>query len=90
MDAKTVYRQSEGLTVREVGEEMIFLSEKGDMLHTVNAVGAFIWKSIDGSRTVRDISALLCDEYDVSPEKAREDLTVFLGDLAGKELVIEL
>ena len=83
----TVYVQSDGLTVREVGEEMIFLSGNGDMLHTVNEVGAFIWKCIDGSRSAADVLKLICDAYEVTPEKAEEDLAAFLKELREKKLV---
>ena len=74
-------------TVREIGDEMIFISDKGDMLHTLNAVGASLWRHIDGKRSVQDILALLIDEYDVPESRASKDIQRFFDELAQKEIV---
>ena len=83
----TIPVSNDTFTVREIGEEIIFLNEKGDMLHTLNEVGSFVWKSIDGTRSVGDILELMCGEYDVSRDKAEKDLITFLNELTGKKIV---
>jgi len=75
------------VTVRDIGEETIILSQKGDMLHTLNAVGAFLWRSIDGRRSVRDILSALLREYAVGEATARDDVRAFFEELQSKGLV---
>jgi len=73
--------------VREIGEETIFLAESGDELHCLDEVGTFIWKAIDGQRSLADILDRVCDEYEVSREAAQRDLTRFIRELAEKGIV---
>lgn len=83
----TIPVSNDTFTVREIGEEIIFLNEKGDMLHTLNEVGSFLWKCIDGTKSVGNILKLMCDEYDVSCDKAEKDLITFLGELTTKKII---
>lgn len=78
---------SPDLTVRDIGEETIILSEKGDMLHTLNAVAAFLWRQIDGRHSVGDMLAALLREYEVPEPTARADLLRALEELQQKKLV---
>ena len=82
-----VPRADADLTVRDIGEETIILSEKGEMLHTLNAVAAFLWRHIDGHNTVGDMLAALLREYEVPESTARADLLRVLEELAQKRLV---
>jgi pyrroloquinoline quinone biosynthesis protein D len=86
-DIERIPEQSREFTVRDIGDETIFISEKGDKLHTLNDVGSFIWRSIDGKRSVGEIVNLLMDEYDVPLETAREDTERFLTDLEKQGIV---
>jgi hypothetical protein len=49
-------------------------------LFSFNPVGSAIWEAIAQPRTVDELVAVLEDAYDVTPEKAREDLEVFLNE----------
>lgn len=75
------------LTVRDIGDETIILSRKGDMLHTLNSVGAFLWRNVDGRKSLQEILAALIREYEVSEATAREDLLRFFEELEGKGLL---
>jgi hypothetical protein len=52
-----------------------------NQLFTMNSVGCFIWKCLDGVKTEADIIQLIVDEFDVEPETAKSDLQDFLTDL---------
>ena len=43
-------------------------------------VKADIWEAIERPRAVEELVTLVADVYDVTPEKAREDLEVFLNE----------
>ena len=84
---QAIPRVNSDFTVRDVGEEMIFISSKGDMLHTLDSVGAFLWRSIDGKRSVKDILALLLESYDVVVATAEQDILRFFDELEQKNIV---
>ena len=84
---QAIPRANPDFTVRDIGEEMIFISSKGDVLHTIDPVGAFIWKNVNGERSVRDILAMLLQAYDVSSAAAQQDILRFFEELGQKEIV---
>jgi hypothetical protein len=53
----TVPVPSEAVLVRRLGEETVFLAPDGRRIHTLNALGTFIWDRIDGHSTLEEIRA---------------------------------
>jgi hypothetical protein len=72
---------------RDVDEETVFLSPAGDEIHSLDEVGTFIWRQIDGRRTVADILTALVAEYEVAEPDARADLAEFIDELAARKLI---
>jgi len=56
-------------------------------IFTLNEVAAAIWALVGPERTTEDISRRVCEEFDVSPEKAAQDVESFLGALLEKGLI---
>jgi len=52
-----------------------------DSIFNLNLTGTFIWETIDGLRTGREIAALVAAEFDVSGEQAVRDCEDFLAQL---------
>lgn len=44
-------------------------------------VAAFIWKAVNGQRTVAEIAAAVAGEYDVAVETTNEDVVEFLASM---------
>jgi methyltransferase-like protein len=84
---QAIPRSNPDFTVRDVGEEIIFISAKGDMLHTLDSVGAFIWRNIDGKRSLKDILEILLESYDVVVATAEQDILRFFDELEQKNIV---
>ncbi len=76
-----------GLCVRELGDTIIIITEKGDELHSLDETGGFIWQQINGSAPVRDILENICQEYNVERTRAEHDLSLFLESLKDKNLI---
>lgn len=76
----------EDFLIRQLGEETIFLSADGSTIHTLDAVGSFVWGRIDGRISVQDIVTALCEEYDVPAETAAQDVARFLDELCEQGL----
>ena len=67
-------------------EAVVVLPDRGEV-KVLNDVGAQVWALADGSRSVRDIVAALCNDYDVSPAMAEADILKFLAELQQKGLI---
>ncbi len=86
-DMKRIPVKQTGFTVREIDTEMILVGEKGNVLHSLNETGSFIWSRIDGAIDMDGLLELVCREYDVPQEAALADLVSFIGTLAEKGII---
>ncbi|MGW7534886.1 PqqD family protein [Amycolatopsis sp. NPDC054798] len=64
-------RRFRGALLVAVGDETLELADSA----------AFLFRAVDGARSVADIGALLAQEYDIPAEEAVEDAAGFLGEL---------
>jgi hypothetical protein len=76
-----------GLCIRELGDTIVIITENGDELHSLDELGSFIWRAIDGISSVQNILDSICNEYEVDRLKAEEDLKKFLSTLKDKNLI---
>ena len=88
IDLQTIPKRDGSYCERELGNETIFLSPKGDQIHALDEIGSFIWKQLDGETTLSEVIDRLCDEYEVSRDQAEKDLMVFIAELTGNKLLI--
>ncbi len=56
---------------------------------TLNETGAFIWDCLQKETTEQEITAKLLEEYDVSEQKAAEDVSKFVTMLRENGLIEE-
>ena len=68
------------------GEAVLVLPEQGQV-KVLNEVGARIWALADGTRTLRQIAAALCDEYEVDQAQAEADTCAFAAGLEKKGII---
>lgn len=50
-------------------------------LITPNETAAFIWEHIEEINSPEELAALLCEEFEVSPQQALDDCTVLLEQM---------
>ncbi|MBW1716375.1 MAG: PqqD family protein [Deltaproteobacteria bacterium] len=89
------YRKNKNFVYRMIQHETILVPIKdnvGDMgsLYNLNEVGAFIWERLDGEKTLHNIEAMIIEEFDVSSEKAQEDLGEFVHQLKEIDAILEV
>jgi hypothetical protein len=87
INRSTIALPATSLVARKVGEETILVSDRGDMLHTLNATGSFIWERLDGRRSIGDIISLMREEFEISDEGTEADVERFIEELAEKGIV---
>jgi hypothetical protein len=86
------YKRNENFVYRKIEDETILVPIKdnvGDMgsIYSLNEVAAFIWEYIDGETTLGDIRKMILKEFEISSEKAEEDLFEFVGQLKEIEAI---
>ena len=54
---------------------------------SLNEVGASIWKQLESGRSREEILKAVLEEFDVSEEEARQDLSEFLERLQAAKLL---
>lgn len=76
------------LSYRTIGDETIILDSKiNKEVHQLNEVGSFIWNLCDGKNTVSQICEDVCNEYDVQPDEAKDDIENLLRMFVEKNLL---
>ena len=85
MPTSPQFVRSDNVVARVIaGETLIVPVRRGvaDLayLFSFNSVGSTIWEALDKPRTVEELVRVVADTYDVSPDKAQEDLQVFLSE----------
>ena len=88
------YRVRPGYVVREVAGEYLLIpvimqEDLAAQMAVLNESGKFLWEQLQQEKTVADLIAAMTEEYDVSPEEAREDILEFINLLQRNKLVQE-
>lgn len=87
VDMDLILRPNKACPVREIGDGLVIMAATGDMTHSLEEIGAFIWRQLDGRRNLDDIAAILTEEYEVSRKQAEADLAAFVEQLLDAGLV---
>jgi hypothetical protein len=77
-----------GVVSRVIGEEAVLVQPELAKVKVLNEVGARIWSLADGTRTIEQIVALLCSEYQVNSDQALADTLEFISELLERGLLL--
>jgi len=87
-------RIKEGFILRKIGDENAIMGEglaavNFGRLLALNDSAAWLWKEAQaqGDFTIDSLVAKLCEEYDVSPDEARRDITEVLTQLKSEGVI---
>lgn len=72
---------------RTVGDEALLLKLDTEQYLGLDPVGARIWTVLSEAPSIQAAYDRLLDEYDVTPERLRQDLEQFLGTLIEQGLI---
>ncbi len=85
-----VFARAPECAFREIDGEAFIVSPKTGEAHLLNPTGSFIWSKLDGAATAGMIAEALAGEFDVGADTALADVSEFLDELRGLELVAEI
>ena len=67
--------------------EAVIVSPEDSTLHTLNAVGTFIWEAADGRTALAAIVERVCDAFEVDQATATRDAAAFVDSLSRRGLL---
>lgn len=85
---------SDDVVVREIEGEILIVplastvGEADDELYTLNETGQAIWQKLDGKRSLRDVAAVLAEEFDGIIDEFEADVLGFSRELTRRGILI--
>ena len=80
-------KRSEKAVWRIIDGEVVFLMPEGGMLHALTGCGSRVWELIERETAISEISNVICEEYDVEPERAKTEIGEFIHNLKVLDMV---
>ena len=81
-------RRRAGVSYEPSGDAVVILDADGTVLTTLNAVGAMVWKHLDGERDAAALARDLVGEFDgVDEATLVADIEAFIASLVESSLV---
>jgi hypothetical protein len=84
---QTVLRAKPDVQGTSMDGETVLLNLSTGRYYTLNQLGSVIWEHCTGHSTISDIHAVLCDRFDVAPERALDDLVTLVNHLIQEGLL---
>ena len=72
---------------RRYDDRTVVVLPLGAEINVLNEIAARIFELLDGANTVAEIVDAVCQEYQVEPETARQDVQSFLGELESHRML---
>lgn len=91
---KKVLKKKGDIISREVAGETILVPLRGNMtdlqrIWSLNPIAGYIYKNLDGQKSLEDIRDEILDTFDVEKTDADSDMQEFISDLLNAGLVEE-
>jgi hypothetical protein len=84
------YAACDGVAYREIEGQILILKADADVLQTLNATGAFIWKRLTKQQSVSRIAQGLATAFRIDRSRAEADVATFVADLKKQGLIRKL
>ena len=83
-----LWQKNPALAWREIDDATVIISPSESVMHELNDTGSFLWKNIDGHKSVEDLAALLAENYEVAPDTALTDTQSLLEEMSSRKLLV--
>lgn len=85
----SVFSRNEDCPVREIGDGLVIMAPAGNVTHSLEDIGAFIWQQLDGEMSLGAILDAITTEYEVERGVAEADLQVFINELLSTNIIMQ-
>jgi hypothetical protein len=79
--------RGEGLSWREIDEEVVALDMETATYLSANASGRLLWRALAGGATREELVSCLVDEFEIDAERAAADVDTFIAELSRRGLL---
>ena len=79
--------REEGLTWREIDDEVVALDVETATYLSANASGRLLWRSLSEGATREELVSSLVEEFEIDADRAGADVDAFLGELSKRGLL---
>ena len=79
--AQVVLKPNPDVESTTLDGETVLLHLGSGRYYTLNRIGTAIWEFCTGGNTISDIHQALCNRFDVSPERAHDNLVTLVNQL---------
>ena len=86
MAAEARYRRDDALPFQEIQGRAVIVCPARQELHQLDEVATFLWNRLEKPCSAADLAAALCEEFEVEPGQAGNDVLEFLADIEKKGL----
>lgn len=73
----------------EMNEEWVVLDAENYLVTKLNETGGWIYNQLREGNGIEAIAALMTNAYDITPEQANLDLTLFIEQLVRYGLIVD-
>lgn len=80
-------KRNENAVWRVIDGDVVLLIPEEATLHSLTGCGNRVWELMEDETSVADIVDQICAEYEVEPQRARDEITEFIQQLIGMKLV---
>ncbi len=84
---ETIVEKKPSILCTELDNEAVLLDLETKCYYGLNEVALEIWKLINGTRKINSISETICEQFEVTPEKAFSSVTKLLKEFENNGLV---
>ena len=81
------YQTDTEVTFQKLGDETVIVHLGTGRIHHANATGSRIWELLEGGRSIEEVLKILQDEFEVPPEKLRQEVMGFIEQLASEKMI---
>ena len=88
MELESAPLRSGRALAQELNGELVLVQVDTGMYYALNEVGSRVWALCDGSLTIAQVVARLCEEFDAPPATVEADVVELVDHLATEKLLI--
>jgi hypothetical protein len=86
------YVRSDSVVSRAIAGETLVVPVRGNVgdlasIYSLNAVGSTIWQALEKPRVSDELAELIASEYEVTAQRAQEDVLKFLDEMRSSGLI---
>lgn len=82
-------KRKKEILLQAAAETMVLFNLDNGQYYAIDELGGVLWELCDGTHSVSELVAMICEQYNTTAETAESDVLEFLGELTNEKLLGE-